>query len=658
MPNLQQIQDGSVTPEYQRYVEIRSEHIDNLLTIIYNKKYSELTKPRRKIISVHFPNFKEVLSKNIYNQLFTSSTIKNKILSEQLFDFKYTFLYEAADWLQMTTDEYRWREFFVDKKYLNSEDCNFIRKFYNQENHLPYIFIIYKALIFHPIENVKTTPHEIFASFIGLKGSRKSLVDIGAENHLTRTRIQQIISNFKNTDFIAGLTFKREEILNIYSFLDEDFLTENNTNFLELCAKEHLSFDFHAFCQICSLINTHIEPISFYTNKNGQFISENCRCECIYTSAYTKQLNKFNFSLLLQKIQDIVNKENLEDIILFEFVKDTSFWSDNVQLDLVQRVVRFAEYLTKNLLQLQCIDGIIHIESKKKNVQKALCDCLLEANKPLSLKELFDSFQKKCSDTKYTTIEQLKRLLSRTNEIVSIGGKALYVLAEQEDLYKTFKGSLYESIEYVLRKNSSPIKRNDLVTPVLELRSDSNHKSIQAVISTMLNTKRLVLFNKVYVGLQGIEYENTYQVTPYESHLTFEERLQQMRDFVEKNNRLPFTSGGTSLETSLALWYARSSQKIDLTTEQLVELYNFQKEINASHIPQTAGQYVFLQNCIEYKNIIMRTGVLVTYSQNERLYRWLSKYCSHYTTLTDVRKIYFDDFISYVSAFGFELKLQ
>ena len=87
-------------------------------------------------------------------------------------------------------------------------------------------------------------------------------------------------------------------------------------------------------------------------------------------------------------------------------------------------------------------------------------------------------------------------------------------------------------------------------------------------------------------------------------------------------------------------------------------LYNFNQEIDATDITQNAEQFSFRQNCSEYKSMVMRTGALVTYSQNDHLAKWFNKYCAEYSKLQDVRKLYFDELVNFLSAFGYELNLR
>ena len=246
--------------------------------------------------------------------------------------------------------------------------------------------------------------------------------------------------------------------------------------------------------------------------------------------------------------------------------------------------------------------------------------------------------------------------LQDTKLFVRIGKKNIFTLKSRGPK-EVFRGSLYEAVRKVLHSKSKPFLMDELIDAVLELRPDSNQKSARAIITSMLKAHRIFLFNDQYIGLDTIRYHKSFKQTQYEARQTFEDKLQGVREFVSVNHRLPFTNGPQA-ESSLAVWFNRIFQNTNLTTEQMMALYNFKQEVDATDIPQNAEQFAFRQNCSEYKSMVMRTGALVTYSQNDHLAKWFNKYCSEYSKLQDVRKLYFDELVNFLSAFGYELNLR
>ncbi len=660
LPEIMKTKQEAI-PEYQAYIERQSPYLNDILTNIYKSKYANLCSKDKKIISFYCPTFVEVLSANASTLNISASTEEKKCkIRETIFTFRKKFLVDVRPFLEMSIDDLWWQMYFSDKLFLSLEDRSFIREFKEQENYLPYWYIIYRALAFRPAKSQKWAAYQIFAAYIGLTGKEKSNLELSLEFSLTKERIRQIINDFRNSRYIETLSLNREELPRLYPFLRNDFLTIENTEFNSLSAKEHLPFDFHVFCHICSLMNNQLKPISFYANKKGQITSHDFHCERLYTSAINEELSSFDFTLLIQKIQESVEESTSKSIVISEFCRDASFWSGEVNIKLIFRIEPLIEHLSTVLFQVKCGDGLIYVEEKlddaTNNTTQILYDCLAESNEPLSLVELFEAYRKIVPETTFTKPRQLRPAINNSDQIVSIGSRPAYTLKDRI-APKIFHGSLYDCVESVLRDSDTPLKREDVYSAALKLRPDSNTNSIRSIISSMLKSKRLKLYNHEYIGLTNVKYAPSFMHTQLESHSTFDERLQQLQDFVKVNNRLPFTNGDAN-ETSLALWYKRTPQNLSLTTQQMVDFYKFQQEVVSAMIPQSAGHYSFQQKCIEYKAIVMRTGQLPRYDENKHLVEWLRRACNHYSIITDVRKYYFDELILFLSAFGFELELQ
>lgn len=290
------------------------------------------------------------------------------------------------------------------------------------------------------------------------------------------------------------------------------------------------------------------------------------------------------------------------------------------------------------------------IESAKQDVRLILRN----AKVPLPIEDIVDKYNDLHPESPIDK-SIIKNCLCDTKAFINVGRKSLYAL-KTKSTQNIFKGSLYDAVSKVLHSQSKPFLIDDLVAGVLKFRPDSNQKSVRSIITSMLKSHRIFLFNDKYIGLDTIKYHKSFKKTRYEARQTFEEKLQKIKMFVAENNRLPFTNGPLS-ETSLAVWFNRTTQNTNLTTQQMVAFYNFRQEIEASGIPQNVEQFEFRQNCKEYKSRVMRTGKLISYHEDRMLYTWFKKSCERYSTFNDARKIYFDELIHFLLAFGYELNL-
>ena len=297
---------------------------------------------------------------------------------------------------------------------------------------------------------------------------------------------------------------------------------------------------------------------------------------------------------------------------------------------------------------------------ERKHIQQELIDrikkdvkaILLKAGKPLTFDEIVSQYRNLHPDASIKDFIFRKCLKSKT--FTNFGKKSLYVVKGKSK--NIFVGSLYEAVSKVLHSKSKPFLMEELVNGVLELRPDSNPRSVQSVVTSMLKSNKIFLFNENYIDLNTIRYHKSFKCTKYQARQTFEDKLKEVKEFVALNHRLPFTNGPQS-ETSLAVWFNRTIQNTNLTTQQMVAFYNFRQEIDASGIPQNVEQFEFRQKCKEYKSRVMRTGKLISYHEDRMLYTWFKKSCERYSTFNDARKIYFDELIQFLLAFGYELNL-
>lgn len=290
-----------------------------------------------------------------------------------------------------------------------------------------------------------------------------------------------------------------------------------------------------------------------------------------------------------------------------------------------------------------------------ESVKKELKTILRNAGEPLALEDIVSRYNSLNPDA-HIKDSIIRNCLHDTKVFINVGRKSLFALKNKANK-NIFKGSLYDAVIKVLHSKSMPFLMDELVEGVLKLRPDSNQKSARSIITSMLKSHRVFMYNDKYIGLDTIKYHRSFKKTVYEARETFDDKLKRLMAFIRENNRLPFTNGPQE-ETSIAVWFNRITQSTSLTTEQMVAIYNLKKEIDATDMPQNVEQFTFRQNCSDYKAVVMRTGKLVPYSRTDSLYRWFTKYCAEYSSLKDVRKVYFDDLVAFLSNFGYELNLR
>ena len=647
----------------EQYNSVKSCDLDVLLDDLFKQLYQQRYPSCRAHIDYVYKSFYDVVSIDITNvHINDPSKSKREMIKADVINFRKEFLLQANYYYNMTSDELRKRVMKLNLRVFDDETIVFVEDFYEKEKHFPMFHLLCKAFLYK-INAKKNENTSLYADYIGLFNDKKSLTELSQIYPLSRVRIKQIIDDFIESGYIDELPFVDDDSWKYYTFLNSEFLSIENTNFCILSQKEHLNISFYAFCQLCILISHRFSVLEIYQDERGNLSSTLGAKKTLSIVDYSvyacrNEFADFDFVGALQFIQKQVQLHTAQnrEISIFELCREYKFWNNKVDyLEFIPTVSYILNAIIENLLHIQVVDGIILIEAGKIDVKQFLVDYINGSPEPVSPEELFMSFKEMYPDTSQIGLSQIRYYLTDRETFAAIGGKSLYTMAEKRK--NVYRGSLFDCVISVLKESNSPLRRDAISSMVLELRPDSNTNSIRSVISTMIKTNRLKIFNYEFVGLPKTKYNSSFKQTKQESRFSFEARLEQIRKFVEKNHRLPFTCGEPE-EVSLGLWYNRTPQNTTLTTQQMMDFFNFQQEVTNAMIPQTAEQYSFQQNCIEYKAIVMRTGELVNISENKRLFEWLRRACGRYSEITDVRKYYFDELIFFLSAFGFELDLH
>ena len=661
LPLQEEIEIPESTPEYLTYIELKSSYLHTLLSDIYCKQYKELPTNIQNIISTYCASFVELLSANAATiNIEDSNKDRRSYIANIIFDFRDNFLLEAKPYLEMSREDLLWHEFFSGKKYLKSEDKIFIRQFTEKENHLPFWYILSCELI-SPSQLRLRRAYDIFNSCIVFPGTVISFDEIGKKYYLNEMGVRrELLCAMKFISrSVNRLSWKGDKFLKVYPFLENDILTEEN--FKDLSAKEHIKFDYYKFCYICSFLMEKFEMIDFYS-VDGRIVTGLSSGKYLYSCVYNTDLSAFNFARMMQRINSSFKKYTGDYIAIADLCQDITLWKNKkIDQNLIARIVPMVEQLVSAIFQVECSDGLICVKNiqyetdSTSSIKRVLYNCLTASQKPLSLVELFDAYRKEYPESALTMPQQIKNVISQSDQIVAIGGKSLYTLKERL-APQTFKGSLYDCIEIVLRDSGEPMQKEEILSAALKIRPDSTAKSIKTIIASMLRSDRLRLYNNEYIGLPGIEYDSSFIITESKLHFTFEERMRQLYDFVAANGRLPFN--GSSEESPLARWYYRIQHETSLTTQQMVELFNFKQATKEAKIPLRVEHEIFRKNCLQYKALVMRMGRLPRLSEEEHLVAWFRRTFNRYSELDDFSKYYFDELVSFLSDFGYELELS
>lgn len=265
------------------------------------------------------------------------------------------------------------------------------------------------------------------------------------------------------------------------------------------------------------------------------------------------------------------------------------------------------------------------------------------AGDPMSMDEIFVSYNRKYPNDPLVSAKSLHSYLLRNPRIVSLGKRGMYALREWPGIYH---GCLKEFIPEILESVGNPITLTELTRRAQERFPDTNEKSVATLLYAEGEDK-YILFENNMVGLRGKEYKGF--LLPERKMLrrgTFQERFEDFKDFVKSNGRLPYTNRDMN-ESSLDRWRKNvKTGKIEVPLEQMAQLDEYLESV--ADLPQNGQEHLFLMKCENVRHVVTVTGALPHNKRNANLYIWLRKAIKSRGTLGDNRDRYFRELVEWL----------
>jgi hypothetical protein len=497
--------------------------------------------------------------------------------------------------------------------FLDKTSTDFVLHFKETEGYYPMFFITNELL-----RNSQRRDYKMYCQkyALGNYAEKSTLIEIANANSLTRERVRQIIGATKLQD---------ERIFNYndwnhYADTHDIFITDQSEYFIELLVKEHLNISFEGFAQIYSIVFKYIyncdygfeylvsgkyaqevaNLISKTTSlKNGNLssnkkipLSELCNIECIDTKLY---------NAIKSEIAPLLDVE----------MEDSSFLFAQTYVDYAREVYDY----------LYSVGEPVHI------------DTIVEY-----LNHKFPSHP--------ITINNLKVKLRATKRILPVGKTSNYKLSHWRNV---FGGSIRDLIRDIMQSRENPIHIDELTNLVTDSFEKTNQKSI---LSSLYSCDDFVSFAGGYYGLFNKEYPSEYvEIDVRKTRLSFEDRFENYKQFVEDCGRLPYLSG-IEEEDSLKRWQSNVCKRIlDVTDEQVKLLTDFME--SKSNLPSSGSEDKFYRNCKEYLDFVKNNFELPAYATSNSLYQWFNKNIALYCEYEDNRKVYFTYLLQELKGYGF-----
>ena len=159
----------------------------------------------------------------------------------------------------------------------------------------------------------------------------------------------------------------------------------------------------------------------------------------------------------------------------------------------------------------------------------------------------------------------------------------------------------------------------------------------------------LIKGNNVHFQLNDDTIRNKIRLSKH--RLSFDERFQNFKEFVNTYLRIPYCSGADD-EDSLYRWYNNVLNGNISTTDEQRRMLNDFVDSN-KELPQNGTEVRFKKLCQEYIDYVKSNYELPSYREGATLYNWLKKTLPNYLSYNDNRKTYFSKLIEELETYGF-----
>lgn len=512
--------------------------------------------------------------------------------------------------------------------FLLTKECESIIEFKSQNGSYPYLYIIKMYILRSDENNVR-----LYRDFYGLNidQTQYSLADIANVCDLSRERIRQIVCG----------SIPLPESLQIYvsqqlSKEVDDIVSFDSSSWKELQRKNMLQESYaQTALLVCALLESHM-VVQFDKNTTKYLVKR----------AIIKGLKLRSILKDICRVLDI-KRTKIEVIDICQFIKMDNCNCDNQAEKLCPIYADYIKYRYK--LEIRNNRFVIALPNFF-DISSAIEEILEQKGKPMSLVDLYVTFNQLYPNSYIDTLAKFKSYLFKNIHIKPKGKTGIYTLDKWKNC---FTGTIVDYIENVLRTFNEPVLLGSLVEFVQEEFPRTNRKSIYSLITSDKN-KRFVVYEDDFIGLVnssqlGLELKERRII----KRTSFDTHFVKLKDFIINHKRIPIMAGSEE-EQSLARWIVNVLKRnIDISDEQLKSLQSLLQE--NKDLPQTGLEYRFQQMCDRIKVYVHQNFSLPTFANNPSEYAWLRKNREKYKTYSDNRKKYFEGLLLYLQDFGFYL---
>lgn len=510
----------------------------------------------------------------------------------------------------------------IDFPFLTEEEQLFLLNFKQYRGHLPMFFLLWKYLRM----SSNNSDHTYALRYGIIDNRQRSMAQLAEEMGISTERVRQLCMGKKS---LGNTAIKNHADWSNYQYLFQlSFLHRNSEEWEIIAANEQLNISFETFAALIRIVADF--SILRFSRSDNWYIIINSSYENLNLKEYINCLRE-----IFNEKRTNVSSENINNILP---------GLSKMSIDIISKIS--TEVLGFDIDQ----NGLLRLPQNSIDIPAELYDILYQNGKPMHIKDLFDVFKYRYPEHKYTDFSQIKHSLYQHPHILPIGKSSRYALDFWDDIYF---GSIRNLLVDLLDSSEIPLHIDHLIREVKKFYPRTSKSS---VMSTMADESkmRFKVFGNGYYGLSSKNYGDEY-IESQKKQFSFEERLENFKEFVDTHKRLP-THSGNAEEATLARWYYNVTvgRSVNSMSEYqkscLMKLIN---EYERLEYPFTSAEADFLENCNKLKAYLREHNVMPTRKTYPSLHEWINKSRRNYKTFTDRRKLYWDNLTKYAYRLGF-----
>lgn len=421
----------------------------------------------------------------------------------------------------------------------------------------------------------------------------ENLAKIASKLKITKERARQIRKEIYDTlfdrfSFIKNLEF---QALNLYGIdLSSGIIIIDNTIVNDINEKESNYFNSLFINKIFSILLSH--SFSLIGNEENIILNKTTRIGHNWKTTYiirTDLTNIFDFKTYIDNIANRLQEKNDNDYY-FEFEAYLLEFAKNGFLEHAEEIIRCAEYILFSEFEiiLDTNERILFKRNSIKQVHEYAYEALEKLGYPSKVFEIHEKVINLYPD--YETDENsIRASMTRQTGFVPIGRSSIYGLKIWESEKNIRGGTIRDITEEFLLSHATPQHINKITEYVNRFRN-TNSKNIYSNLQMEANN-RFTFFAGLIIGLKNKQYDTCNFVRLDQIPMlrqAWEERFIELKQFLEENNRFPFSSKNNKEER---LYRFMSVQSIKIRNNKMEEskkekfnnLINLYKSMNFKH---------------------------------------------------------------------------